>query len=145
MTIQKTDHVDWDVVRAEYVQGRGAEDGMLERPTLEALAQDHGIPSGTLRNRAAREGWAAERNNFVTLLLQKSREKTLEELAGKIAQTDLQAFSVARASLALLGKQLIEGTRDGTLSLADRERLLRMCDMAHKMARRAAGLGEASD
>jgi len=44
-----------------------------------------------------------------------------------------------------LGKQLIEGTQDGTLSLADRERLLRMCDMAHKMARRAAGLGETSD
>ena len=43
-------------------------------------------------------------------------------------------------------RQLIEGTQDGALSMADRERLLRMCDTAHKMGRRALGAwGDTSD
>ena len=103
------------------------------------LAKEHGIPAGTVRNRAHREGWAEERSIFVTNLLQKTREKTLEQLADKVSQLDLQTFSVAQAAIALLGKEFLEGTQAGTLSLADRERLLRMCDTAHRMARRALG------
>ncbi len=108
MTIQK---YDWERVRIEYIEGRGNGDGMLERPTLEALAKDYSIPPGTLRNRAHREGWVEERNVFVTSLVHKSREKTLEQLADKVSQLDLHAFSVARAALALLAKEFIEGTQ----------------------------------
>ncbi|MFH1141635.1 MAG: hypothetical protein V1724_08275 [Chloroflexota bacterium] len=117
----------------------------MERPTLEAIATRHGIPSGTLRNRAHREGWAEERSIFVTNLLQKTHEKTLEQLADKASQLDLQAFSVARAALSLAGKAFIEGAQAGNLSPGDQERLLRLCDLAHRMGRRALGIGDTSE
>jgi hypothetical protein len=142
MTIVK---YDWERIRIEYVQGRENGEGLLERPTLEALAKEYGVPPGTVRNRAHREGWVEERHVFVTELLQKTRERTLEQLAEKASQVDTQAFSVARATLALLGKELIEGMQTGKLSMVDRERLLRMCDMAHRMCRRASGVGDTSE
>ena len=141
MTIQK---YDWQRIRIEYVQGR--ENGSsLEWPTLEQLAVEYAIAPNTVRSRAARERWTERRNDFATILQQKVREKILEQLAEKASQLDLQAFSVARATLALLAKELIESTQDGSLSLADRERLLRMCDVAHRMGRRALGIGGTSD
>ena len=138
---------DWDQIHQEYVQGRENGDGLLERPTLEALAKQHSIPPGTVRNRAHREGWAEERHVFVTSLLQKTRERTLEQLAEKASQLDLQAFSVARATFIMAAKRLnqaLAGEGDA-LGLADQERLLKICDMAHKMGRRALGTGDTSE
>jgi hypothetical protein len=135
---------DWDGLRLAYVQGRDTSGG-LERPTLEQLAKEHHIPAATLRSRAHRENWSGQRSDFHTSLIHKTREMTLEQLAEKASQLDVQAFSVARAAIALLGKEFIEGMQAGSLSLADRERLLRMCDTAHRMARRALWLGDTSE
>ena len=142
MTMQR---YEWQRVRIEYVQGRENGDGTLEWPTLEQLAREHDIAPNTIRSRAARERWTERRNDFATILQQKTREKTLEQLAEKASQLDLQAFSVARAMLILAAKELREGMEGSHLSLADRERLLRMCDTAHRMGRRAIGTGETSD
>lgn len=135
---------DWDGVRLAYVQGRENGNG-LEWPTLEQLAKEHDMPAPTVRSRAHRENWTNQRSDFHTSLIHKTREMTLEQLAEKVSQLDLQAFSVARAAIALLGKQFIEGTQGGRLSMADRERLLRMCDTAHRLARRALGVGDTSE
>ena len=140
MSLQKS---EWGPIRIQYVQGR-ENGGGLEWPTLEQLAQEHGIPIATLKSRSSREGWVMERNLFHTQLIQKTHEKALEQLAERAAQLDVQAFSVARASLALHAKELIEGTQTGNLTLSDRERILRICDMAHKMGRRALGTGDTS-
>jgi len=139
MTIQRS---DWELIRIHYTQGRENNAG-VEWPTLEQLALEYEIPAPTIRSRAHREGWRQERNVFHINLIQKTREKTLEELSDKLAQADQQAFSVARAAMAIASKQLFEGAQSGTLKLADQERLLRICDMAHRMARRAAGIGGA--
>lgn len=141
MTVQK---YDWERVHLEYVSGRESGDGLLERPTLEALSQHYNIPLGTLRNRAHREGWVEERNLFVTSLLHKTREKTLEQLAEKASQLDLLAFNVARAMLFRAAGELRDGMEGGRLTLADWERLLRMCDTAHRLGRRALGAGDTS-
>ena len=71
----------------------------------------------------------------------------LEQLADKASQLDLQAFSVARAMFIVAAKRLNQSmTGEGdTLSLTDQERLLKMCDLAHRMGRRALGVGDRSD
>ena len=142
MTMQR---YEWQRVRIEYVQGRQNGDGTLEWPTLEQLALEYGIAPNTVRSRAAREQWTERRNDFATVLQQKIREKTLEQLAEKASQLDLQAFSVARAMLILAARELRDGMENSRLSLADRERLLRMCDTAHRLGRRALGAGDTSD
>jgi hypothetical protein len=142
MTMQR---YEWERIRIEYVQGRANDEGIIEWPTLEQIAQSYNIPLPTVKSRSSREKWTEERNLFHTQLILKSHEKTLEQLAEKASQLDVQAFVVARATLALLAKQLIEGTQKGNLSLPDQERLLRMCDTAHRLGRRALGKGETSD
>ena len=137
MTLQK---YDWELVRVQYVQGKDNGSG-VEWPTLEHLAQEYDIPASTIRSRAHRENWSGQRSDFHTSLIHRTREKTLEQLSDKAAQLDVQVFSVARAAMALHSKELIEGIQSGELSLAERERLLRMCDMAHRMGRRALGIG----
>ena len=141
MTLQK---YDWELVRVQYVQGKDNGSG-VEWPTLEHLAQEYDIPAATIRSRAHRENWSGQRSDFHTSLIHRIREKTLEQLSDKAAQLDVQVFSVARAALALHSKELIEGIQSGELSLAERERLLRMCDMAHRMGRRALGIGSTWD
>ena len=136
---------DWERIRIEYVQGRENGEGLLERPTLEALAKEYSIPPGTVRNRAHREGWVEERHVFVTELLQKTREKTLEQLAEKATQLDAQALGVARAMLVMAARKLNLSLEGNDLSLADQERLMRICDLAHRMGRRAIGIGDTSE
>jgi hypothetical protein len=143
MTVVK---YDWEHIRIEYVQGRENGEGLLERPTLEALAKEYGIPPGTVRNRAHREGWVEERHVFVTSLLHKTRERTLEQLADKASQLDAQAFSVARAMFIMSAKRLNQSLDPNLagkeLTLNEQERLLKICDLAHKMGRRALGVGD---
>ena len=141
MTIQK---YDWEIIRIHYVQGRENGHG-LEWPTLEQLALEYSIPPSTVRSRAHRDGWVQERAEFHTELVHRTQEKTLEQLAEKASQLDLQAFSVARAMLALAGSELAQGTKEGRLRLPEQERLLRMCDLAHKLGRRALGIGDTSE
>ena len=131
---------DWDRVQLEYVQGRDTEQG-LEWPTLEGLAKEYGIPAATVRSRAHRESWQTQRNDFHTQLTQRIREKALEQVAEKAAQLDVQAQSVARAMFIMTARRLnecLEGKRE--LSAIEQERLLRICDLAHKMGRRALGI-----
>jgi hypothetical protein len=142
MTVVK---YDWEHIRIEYIQGRENGEGLLERPTLEALAKEYGIPPGTVRNRAHREGWLEERHVFVTELLQKTRQKALEQLAEKAAQLDVQAFSVARAMFSLAARKLNQSLEGNDLGLAEQERLMRVCDLAHRMGRRAIGVGDTSE
>jgi hypothetical protein len=142
MTVVK---YDWEHIRIEYVQGRENGEGLLERPTLESLAKEYGIPPGTVRNRAHREGWLEERHVFVTELLQKTRQRALEQLAEKASQLDVQAFSVARAMFIVAARKLNQSLEGNDLGLAEQERLMRVCDLAHRMGRRAIGVGDTSE
>lgn len=135
---------DWDQVRLEYVQGRDTDQG-LEWPTLEGLAKDYGIPAPTVRSRAHREGWQTRRNDFHADFIQRARQKTLEQLADKAAQLDVQAFSVARGTFISAARKLNQSLDpnqpEKELTLSEQERLLKVCDLAHKMGRRALGIG----
>ena len=133
---------DWDLVRLDYVQGRDTDQG-LEWPTLEGLAKEYGIPAATVRSRAHREKWLDQRHDFHTALTQRIREKALEQIAEKAAQLDVQAHSVARAMFVMAARKLNEGLEGKKeLTVNEQERLLKICDLAHKMGRRSLGIGD---
>lgn len=120
MTIVK---YDWERVRIEYVQGRENGDGVIEHPTLEALAQDYGIPTQTVRSRAAKEHWTELRNDFSTLLQQQSQDLTLERLADKVASVNINVFNVASAGVRLLGQRLLRQTQEGEVGLDEHQHI----------------------
>ncbi len=105
--------------------GEGRLTLLAARGHAPAARKRHGVPlrpgarhpGSTVCNRAHRENWQAQHNDLGTSLVHKTCEKTLEQLVEKASQLDLQAVSVAWASLALLAKQLIESIQDGNLSL----------------------------
>jgi hypothetical protein len=132
---------DWNLVRLDYVQGRDTEQG-LEWPTLEGLAKEYGIPAPTVRSRAHREKWQTQRSDFHTAFIKRTREKALEQLADKASQLDVQAFSVARAMFIGAARKLNQSLEGKELSVNEQERLLKMCDLAHRMGRRALGIGD---
>lgn len=117
----------------------------MEWPTLEQLAKEHDVPAPTVRSRAHRENWSGQRSDFHTSLIHKTREMTLEQLAEKASQLDIQAFSVARGLFIMAARRLNQSLEGESLGLADQERLLKMCDLAHRMGRRALGVGDTSD
>jgi hypothetical protein len=131
-------------VRIQYIQGKDSEAG-LEWPTLEQLSVEYDIPTSTVRARAARENWKDQRNEYATLLKQKTREKTIEKLADKASQFDVDAVNIARVMFSGAARRLHKDMKGENLSIADQERLLRICDTAHRMGRRALGFGNNTD
>jgi len=67
--------IDWAAVQAEYIQGNIGQ---------EKLAAAHGIAYKTLRSRAVRDGWAAQRAEYRQKLGEKLPEALLEERLKKI-------------------------------------------------------------
>jgi uncharacterized protein YjcR len=131
----------WDLIRQDYTQGREKEGG-LEWPTLEGLAKEYGIPAATIRSRAHREKWQAQRSDFHADFMQRAREKTLEQLAEKAAQLDVQAFGVARAMFIGAARKLNQSLEGKEMNVSEQEKLLKICDLAHRMGRRALGVGD---
>jgi hypothetical protein len=57
------------------------------------------------------------------------------------SQLDVQAFSGGRATFIMAAERLNQALagEGGAVSLADQEKLLRMCDLAQRMGRRSLG------
>jgi len=64
--------VDWNAIRAEYIAG-----GIGQRK----LAKKHGIPEGTLIDKAHSEQWAKLRDQAQNKAITKSQQKTAESAA----------------------------------------------------------------
>ena len=82
---------DWHRVKGEYVAG-----GISQRD----LAEKHGIPWTTLQKRAAREGWAKEREAACAKVV----EEVVQKTAKKNADNATLAADIKRKGLLLLDR-----------------------------------------
>jgi len=80
--------INWNELREEYIRG-GITQG--------ALAERYGIPAGSLRRRAAAEGWRAMR---------KSRESGLQEDSAAISARVARQLALTDRMMELLGRAL---------------------------------------
>ncbi len=80
--------INWNELREEYIRG-GITQG--------ALAERYGIPAGSLRRRAAAEGWRAMR---------KSRESGLQEDSAAISARVARQLALTDRMVELLGRAL---------------------------------------
>lgn len=87
---------DWEKIALEYETGG-------DEVTLAALARKHGVPAGTVRNRAHQGEWADRRekyrDNLVTHARQKSAEAQAEHLVIKNEVLGSKWYQLAEAAL----------------------------------------------
>lgn len=67
--------MDWDAVKVEYITGN---------KSLRQLAKDHDVSYPTLSQRAAREGWYADKKQNRSEVVAKSVEKINDERIGNV-------------------------------------------------------------
>ena len=97
---------DWPSIKADYVEN------LETRLTLAEVAAKWGVPDGTVRARAAREGWFDERQQFTTKLAQVRQEKIIEMAAEAQAILPSQVVLVAHRHLSKIMDLLKEPDLD---------------------------------
>lgn len=97
--------MNWRNIKAEYIAG-----GISQR----ALAEKHGVPVGTVRKRAHKEGWNAQRKKAETKLLQKVSEKTAEKTAEVVADNATLCEQIKTTLLQKLAVIVASIPTDGT-------------------------------
>jgi uncharacterized protein YjcR len=77
---------DWPKIKAEYISSS---------ISLRDLASKHGIPFPTVRDRAKREGWTAERDALRNKIVSRTLQKTAEKVSTKIAAGLDKEYAIA--------------------------------------------------
>lgn len=72
---------DWEAIRREYVS---------TDISTRALAEKHGAPYGTLRDRARREDWATQRAEYRSKIVASSEQKSVEKISD--AESEIAAI-----------------------------------------------------
>jgi len=90
---------DWAIVRREYVQGCPDTEGEIRKPTLQFLADKHGLSMSTLKKRAAKEKWVQERNIFSAKKEQEVMQHRMYIMAGEAAAFDSKSLDAANAGI----------------------------------------------
>lgn len=73
--IEKTNGINWDVIRAEYIGG-----GISQRK----LADKHGVNADVLMQRANREHWKQDRDKAVSKALAKTQQKAADAICDNV-------------------------------------------------------------
>ncbi len=116
---------NWPALRTEYVHGS---------LTFKELAEKHGLKDGTVRQRAHREGWEAERNATSRAVTQAAQERLTESRSAQLAKFNEDDLRVARAIRARAAAML-----GNVQQPADLRALASAMDTAQKIGRLALG------
>ena len=98
---------DWAALRIEYVNGA---------MQYKELAETHGLKEGTVRVRAHREGWAAERDAVKRDVTQRATEAATTDKAARLAKFNEQDIKIAEALKARAVELLRGDVDDRTLN-----------------------------
>jgi hypothetical protein len=116
---------DWNALRVEYVNGS---------MQYKELAEKHGLKEGTVRQRANREGWAAERNALSRAVTQTAQAKLTEDRTDELTKFNEDDLKMARAIRAKAASMM-----RNELSPQDLRALAGAVDTAQKVGRLALG------
>lgn len=121
--------VDWLKIKTEYINGN---------ISYRKLAEKHGIPFPTLRDRAVGEGWKTLRNNQHNEVVTRTEQKTIE----KISDNESEIAAIKSRLKLRIYEQLEERMSAENIEPADFRRLVQsykdMCDIKEDDNQRSA-------
>lgn len=85
--------IDWEAIKIEYI---------TTSISTRDLARKHGVKYSTLRDRAAREGWCAERYRHTSKVVAKTEQKTAEAASDVHSSRILALMDAGEKAAALL-------------------------------------------
>jgi transposase-like protein len=134
---------DWVTMRKEYTQGNITETG-VSYPTLQEIAERHGVNPSSLRRKAAEEDWTERRNIYVAKLEQKALEERTAKLAKEQAEWDFDIFKVTKNLLQYVKARMNEINRalaeDKVLPMpGETEQLTRIMRQIQELGKKALG------
>lgn len=102
--------IDWPRVRRTYIDGLPGPKGVTDRvyPTLNEVAEYHGINASSVRQRAAAEHWTDDREAAQLELDAQLRERRARTRADALTAIDDRAIAAGRMGLELVGRRLAE-------------------------------------
>ena len=93
------------MLKSHYVEGVVV-DGFRTWPSYQNLADDHNVSAEWLRKKAAAEGWAEHRREFIAKTEQLTRSKKTEVLAEVGARFDTEILRLAEQGISLIARGL---------------------------------------
>lgn len=103
----------WDEVRTLYVEGEdgAGPDAPRSWPTLDQCAARFGFAGQSVRRKAAKEGWAAERALFTSRMSAKRQELRVSTMLREAAEFDSESLTQARNLLREVNAALEDAAR----------------------------------
>lgn len=96
---------NWTEIKSDYV---------TTTMTLAEVQEKWGVNRGTLSSRATREGWSEAKKQFATDLERERREQMLARWAAQREKFDEAVFTVARANLGAIARNVQDPKVDAT-------------------------------
>lgn len=140
---------NWDLVKAEYVEGIQDKEGKITFPTLEDLAKKHKCSFSYIQKVAAAGEWTEARQIYRRKLEDARQAKKTEILASAAAQFDADVLKVVKMELVQVQAHLVQAMRElqrdknSTMDPETLERMTRALYRIQKVGRLA--LGESTD
>lgn len=127
---------DWQLIRSEYVEATSES----TRPTLEALATKHNCSPSYLREKASKENWKQQAEDYLTAIARERQAVKVTATASEQALWDQQCFKLTQAAIGQLHRHLktaIESQK--SLSLKEIDELSKSLERLHSLGREALG------
>lgn len=96
----------WETIKRAYTHGLKDDNGVRYTPSLKELAEEYGIPEGTIYSRKSREDWEKYKVRFHDKVREKVENKKTELEATEIVEGDLLCESIGLKGLRLVSKKL---------------------------------------
>lgn len=90
----KRKYTDWAVIRARYLAG----------DTAQALADEFGIPVGTIKSKASREKWGEQRGEVASLVQPRLQERLADALAEQAVSAAVMSREEVLAELSRIAR-----------------------------------------
>lgn len=148
--------VPWKLVKRDYMFGFQRVNGKAKYATLVDLAQKYDVKLATLRTRALKEGWEAERDRYLDEVFQAAFQHKEKQLKSQILDFDERVFEISDEATKVLkdklyieeevtddlGNTTIEVNLNKDLPTMEVRRILESTKVAHDI--RMASMGDVS-
>lgn len=145
---------DWTAVKRRYVEGvRNPDEGVVDWPTLQEVADHFGLPASRVREKSAMEAWREERVRWQAEFEARRRQAKAAAMSKEAVNLDGKALDAAKTGLQLCLAKLTEigqqaqrrrsqTAGEGGLTGIDSQEQMRLAqavDLWHKIGLRAIG------
>lgn len=131
---------NWNAIKMEYIYGIQLEDGSVQMPTLEELAQRYKVGIASVRRHCAREGWVQERERAQEEIFQRVKSSLVKKVVHRLAaayehaiEGGIEYMQIGRAVLRPLSKFQSYLSGDARLDLKFLDVVTRIGSYAQRM------------